>query len=599
MEESHPNWKTVPVEILHKTFQLVDKKTLREIALVCKAWTHAAQAVLYQTVHLRSLWKLKSFCNSVEHRPNLGKNVKSFSPFLNSVPVSDPEDAERKKLITILLSSYLPNIEAFGESSKTHYLLTMNALLDSQLTRLKSLKKPSDSPESSEVANYTTCALLMKDRLEELHIHDRYDSITDRKAVESYYDRLYDKLHQFDKLGSLDICKKTNKEVQMLEYITESCKVLKEIKFNFIDINNRAHPQASRASFKDLKPRTNIKLIDGYVNSSGVCTVIPYIIRKFPQLQKFSLGVRGEDSIVTDADTINDLFKLMSEIEFFDIHGLRVDPNTGWDIVGNRLAASSNPGSESVTFSYLGNYSPVQSCSLSFDKKDGFTDSAFIVRYPTWERNWVNLDFVKKNGKYLQGVRIEYSNREFILSPHDPKELPDDFMRHIIAHCPNLKKLYIDTFILRRHSYFKMDLHKKLSLDKFVLQGCVLYPGALEQLSICVPYIGNLEISCGLTYSTNTEDGPTALNFKLENAIEIFMPHTTIDSITIYQDQDEPIYVQIHSLKEKKSYFYYCDFMVETDDYFKRVTEKEFYNKSRDTHVYICSKTKPELDITI
>ncbi|CAO3633381.1 unnamed protein product [Mucor hiemalis] len=532
MEESHPNWKTVPVEILHKTFQLVDKKTLREIALVCKAWTHAAQAALYQTVHLRSLWKLKSFCNSVEHRPNLGKNVKSFSPFFNSVPVSDPEDAERKKLITILLSSYLPNIEAFSESTKTHYLLTMNALLDSQLTRLKSLKKPSDSPESSEVANYTTCALLMKDRLEELHIRDR------------------------------------------------------------------AHPQASRASFKDLKPRTNIKLIDGYVNSSGVCTVIPYILRKFPQLQKFSLGVRGEDSIVTDADTINDLFKLMSEIESFDIHGLRADPNAAWDIVGNRLVASSNPGSESVTFSYLGNYSPVQICSLSFHKKDGFTDSAFVVRYPTWERNWVNLDFVKKNGKYLRGVRIEYSNREFILSPHDPKELPDNFMRHIIAHCPNLKKLYIESFILRRHSYFKMDLHEKLSLDKFVLHGCVLYPGALEQLSICVPYIGNLEIS-GLTYSTNTEDGPTALNFKLENAIEIFMPHTTIDSITIYQDQDEPIYVQIHSLKEKKSYFYYCDFMVETDDYFKRVTEKEFYSKSRDTHVYICSKTKPELDITI
>lgn len=107
MEEAHPDWKSVPVEILHKTFILVETKSLREISFVCKAWTHAAQAALYQTVSLRSLLRLKSFYNTVEHRPNLGKNVKTFSiPFR-------PEEVQLKRLVTTLLTTYLPNIEFF------------------------------------------------------------------------------------------------------------------------------------------------------------------------------------------------------------------------------------------------------------------------------------------------------------------------------------------------------------------------------------------------------------------------------------------------------------------------------------------------------
>lgn len=592
MEEAHPDWKSVPVEILHKTFILVETETLREISFVCKAWTHAAQAALYQTVSLRSLLQLKSFYDTVEHRPNLGKNVKKFSiPFR-------PEEVQLKRLVTTLLTTYLPNVEFFYEPYKSEYLHTMNALLDSQLTRLKSLREPFQTSGLCEIANYTTCALLMKDRLSELHVSDRYWSMTDANIGESYLGRLYDKLHQFNKLEILHIDRKTNKEVEMLEYIVESCKTLRELNFNFASYNNLARSQVYGASYATLIPRSNVKTINGYINALSISTVIPYIIRKFLQLQKIVMKVRTDIPIYTDEDTINSLYEFLANVKEFSINGLGANPDTAWDIVGNRWVAASAPGSEGVTFAHNGTRSTVQMCSISLRRENGLTNTCFAVKYPRWNRNWINLEFVKKYGEYLQMILIEYSVGDELGTIDELRELPDNFVEQVITHCPNLNTLSFEGFNLRPFPYFKMDSCKEFSLCKFSLLSCAVYPGALEQLSLSITHIQHFYLSIWQNHSRNVEVGFTGLDFPIENSIEIIMPYTSIDMITIEQHEEEPIYVKLYSFEEKSSCFYYCDLMIEGNDHLKEITEEEYFSRNHCRHINIFSDTIPELYIT-
>ncbi|CAO3608936.1 unnamed protein product [Mucor hiemalis] len=313
----------------------------------------------------------------------------------------------------------------------------MNALLDSQLTRLKSLREPFPTSGLCEIANYTTCALLMKDRLSELHVSDRYWSMTDANIGESYLGRLYDKLHQFNKLEILHIDRKTNKEVEMLEYIVESCKTLRELNFNFASYNNLARSQVYGASYATLIPRSNVKTINGYINALSISTVIPYIIRKFLQLQKIVMKVRTDISIYTDEDTIDSLYEFLANVKEFSINGLGANPDTAWDIVGNRWVAASAPGSE-------GRKRP---------------DKYMLCRQVSpLDRNWINLEFVKKYGEYLQMVLIEYCVGDEFGTIDELRELPDNFVQQVITHCPNLNTLSFEGFNLRPFPYFKMDL---------------------------------------------------------------------------------------------------------------------------------------------
>lgn len=129
----------------------------------------------------------------MNHRPALGKNVKTFAcdVYANDKP-------EKEDILTLLLSTHLPHVERFSYSNQISYFPIVNALLNNQSIHLKSLAKPNIYATVSDISNYSTCALLMRDRLNKLQICDIFDDIKDPKQAKSLFNLFYNNLHQFD-----------------------------------------------------------------------------------------------------------------------------------------------------------------------------------------------------------------------------------------------------------------------------------------------------------------------------------------------------------------------------------------------------------------
>lgn len=587
VNEAHPNWKTLPVEILHKTFSLNAAKESCEIALVCKSWTHSAQTVLYSYVTISTLRKLKSFQNAVQNNPKLGKNVKFFVCRVPSY--SDTEEAERDSILTTLLSMYLPNVESFDtEHHRFSYLPVLDALLDSQLARLQTLTEPSYNAGKGEIANYTTCALLMRGRLDTLQLWDRSVPTKEAKRNKPYFDRLYNKIQEFEKLRTIDIRRDTNEEIQVLENVVEACKTLERIKFDFFSPEPPPETTTSSIAISKLSRRPNIESISGDVNTWSFSTVLSYIIHKFPKLQTLQLGVYPNSSMVKGQRAVTQLFEHMSKIDDFSVVGLPVRQNAIWDAIGGYWATTAAKlGSKQLKIHYNDSSSATK-CQLSLRKRG--KNSMETSVYPS-HPGWKHINFIEDYGKYLGSLDFGCSvDLEYSIT--DLHELPENFMAHLMKHCPRLKSLTIEGSILERLSYFDMDLHKKFSsLSELNFQCCMIYAGVLEPLSFMLPKLKKLCLGYGFIYCP-TGDISTTLEVPDGTLTEIIMPHTTIDLVVIEGSSDELIYIKVYALASKKYHRYLIDFERDDETFMKDITEEEFSQGRK--RVYICCRNKPD-----
>ncbi|CAO3619532.1 unnamed protein product [Mucor hiemalis] len=398
VNNANPNWKSLPVEISHKIFLLVWWSTGRtkgycEVTLVCKSWTHPAQAVLFTNVTVRSFLQLKRLQDAMNHRPTLGKNVKTFM-----CDVYDGEKTKKEDILTSLLSTHLPNVERFSSSQRISYLPIVNALLNNRLIHLKNLENPNIYATESDVTNYSTCALLMKDRIKELQICDTFDAIKDPKQAKSLFNLLYNNLHQFDKLSTLSIKNDTNEVIKDLEYITSACKTLEELSFNFSSLKNLTHvsPTAFRAfdTISEFVPELSIKSIKGYVKTADFYKVFSYIIHKFPQLQNFSLSVNTKDPAITDNQTITLLQKNMSKFNNCSV-SIKVNNDTVWDIIGGAWVETSKLGSEHLEIDYS---EEREQCELAIQKRKKKETPTVTRVYPSYDDSWVHNSFIENYG---------------------------------------------------------------------------------------------------------------------------------------------------------------------------------------------------------
>ncbi|CAO3619528.1 unnamed protein product [Mucor hiemalis] len=147
--------------------------------------------------------------------------------------------------------------------------------------------------------------------------------------------------------------------------------------------------------------------------------------------------------------------------------------------------------------------------------------------------------------------------------------------------------------MLRRSPYVNFDLSKKLLLSLLCIKYCSFYAGALEQLSFSLPKLKKLQLGFFINYCRKDEDITT--DEPTDEALEIIMPHTTIDCIEFEHPGEEPFYLKFYSLSEQKYYRYLVDFDFEVTDerHKKLISEEEYLDNDDEKHYYICSQTLP------
>ncbi|CAO3619473.1 unnamed protein product [Mucor hiemalis] len=574
------------------------QKQLREIALVCKSWTESAQAALYVKVAISTNSKLKSFLHTVEQKPILGMNVKSFKYFYRGKDQSDVVGS-----IATLLSGLLPNLQFFYvKNDLFSYVPVLNALLESHLTSLKVIHTPVSNLSKCEVANYTTCALLMRDRLEKLHITDYYRAITEATESRLYFDRLYNKLHQFDKLNHLVIKKRTNNGIQVFEYIVEACKTLERIQFDFDDDDEfvpQLLTQGASDTITKFSPRSNIKFINGTMYIHSFSLIFSYIVHKFPQLRVISLRMISDGRTFIEPHTITLLYQHLSKLDHCSVTDLAIRPEDLGDAIGSYWDSTSMLGSNDISVRYPKNFIPGEHILLSVSRRD--QDSLQTNLYSS-NNDWMHGSFVETYGKYIGNISIAFDSHEEDNSDDstDVHELPADSVPHLLQHCPHLKSLRIEGCILRQPSYFGIDLSYKTSLSKLTFSHCIIHAGVLEQLSLLVSDIEQVIVEYDVRNHRTENDVPSLdLTTSTEKPIEIMMPHTTIDSIVLYQIREEdPLRIKVYSTTEKKYYLFMCDYDYEDGnngtEITKTISEEEFLSSAElGRYVYVCCQNVP------
>lgn len=181
----------------------------------------------------------------------------------------------------------------------------------------------------------------MRDRLENLFISNVARN-AEVKTGELYFDRLFSKLDRFKKLKHLKLdYDTTDDDIQVLEYVFESCKALKSIQF---DLHTRDSefdlPLLTPLTFTSVDeisqmiPRADIKTIVARVDAANFPTILLYLTHKFPLLQVLRIDVHGSESAPTDNHTLTRLFDYISKLETFSTPFLVVDQRLLLDSIG-------------------------------------------------------------------------------------------------------------------------------------------------------------------------------------------------------------------------------------------------------------------------
>ncbi|CAO3619476.1 unnamed protein product [Mucor hiemalis] len=581
MEHLHPNWKTLPVEILHKTFSAIEQRHLPESPF---RFEFAAKKLF--TYHAT--------------KANIRKECQVFQVSLLWQTIT-----EEVTSIATLLSGFFPNLQSLTvRRERFSYVPVLNALLESHLTRLKTIHEPTLNLSQSEVATYTTCALLMRDRLETLHIFDNYKAITEAAESRLYFDRLYSKLHQFDKVNNLIIKLKTNFGIQVLDNIVESCKALEQINFNFVSSIVGASSQRLSLDdsdpFAKFTPRSNIKSINGTMYIPAFSLIFSYIMHKFSQLQSIYLYLVTDSITTIDPQTITLLFKYLSKFDKYSVSNLTILDEDLCDTIGEYWKSSSKLGSQHVTIHNGKEFIADGFIFLNVAREKGSTHTELYA----YDLEEIHVSFIENYGRYIEsliyGFRVD--EEEFGAASTDFNELPEHLILHLLKHCPHLKSLRIEGSILRQPSFFEIDMTYKFSLSKLAFDHCVIHAGVLEQLSLLVPKLDRLIIGYNVRYRRYGNDVLTQEEESItEEAIEINMPHTTIDTLVVFQmEENDPLNIKLYSVSEQKFYLFTCDYDFEdgkngTEMLIKSITEEEEIASRSDLgrRVYISCQNVP------
>lgn len=495
--------KGLPSEIFNCIFfhlQYMGIRNLCECALVCKAWLPSVQNRLYSAVYIQRLIQLEQFHRTVEHNLTIGSMVKNLTlstfctdnAWKSSKCDSVGSDKFKKDVLYNLKSSLLldclPNLVILKGPDICALLL--QALQDSKLESLKRFNTFTRGEEES--VDYTSCALLMKNRLENLEETFFRDWLS--------YGNLYGRLGEFSQLKELKLGQKSGEKILLLEEIVATCPSLEEIQIHFTEESNSS--SLSIDKIRNFVPTANIKTLWLAFTNDVDEKFIAYLTHKFPRLDRLSLcGL----AVRLNHQVLEQFLQNLSRMKMFDSPCFSMDHILIRSTISKFWAATSPPGKKRVEFSFF-DHDSIESLEL---KHDGAS-----ICYSLSNAEQKHMEFLKENGKFLQAV-----DYDFELEDHRERHLSAGaYLAHIVAYCPNIQDINLTNCILNPGDGLPS---KKCSLRDLHIYNREIQEGALEWLSSFLSRVDFLLVSDEDSLGNST------------NTYVIRMPYTKVNTILV------------------------------------------------------------------
>lgn len=514
------SWKDLPVETLYSIIKFVPyglyRNTVLQCALVCQSWNNAMNHRLYTNVALRSIASLSKFSRSIIENVNLAIIV--------------------NRLHTLL--SNLPNLQHLTCLESSSFVSVTDALLDSKLGRLITLRETDKFKCSND---YVTCILHMKDRLR--------DVILVGEGVP--YSRLYDRLHQFEKLELVTVKRVFKSPVEEIDLIVERCRSLRKLEVHIeekvpadgVDESNTLVLSSPRLAVHSLE----IKRIDGEVHQS----LLDYIMHKFPNLTDFALKVNRVK--VTEVMTFRRLIYYLSKVRTLSLDTITANAEWICKGVGSyweqvRLQQPDTLIRLAIMVNRV--ETGVATLELHKDKDDLYT--AVDINYSQI------LNLLANYGNNLQGIEIGGLSRKSVIegNSHEEFEVIVKLAASGFMFCRQLSKVFLCECDLRHTE--ENQVIKKAYLQDIRFMSCSIGDRAINTLFGGLSHINKLSFQmCDYYNERNQETQSICIN----------IPNTIINTISIeeysnYSHKAAHVFVSISTIAKNSphrvKYYYRC-----------------------------------------
>lgn len=567
MVELHSSRDGLPSEIYNCILQYVDTKYLFECALICKAWLPPVRNRLYSIVCIKHFEQLGQFYQTVEQDPRLGMKVKSL--ILRDFPRNhDWEERDNitdgaLNILTPLLYSCLPRLESLQDDTGIAFTPLLLALKESQLTLLRKLEPLRAAADENELAIYISCALLIKDRLENLLITD----LSRGNGERLYSDPLYSKLGQFCRLKELNIERSTGHGIPLLEYVVESCPSLESIEFYFKDeddLHNNSDTFNDR--IENFTPCRSVKKLRSPNYRALDETFLVYVMHKFPQLKEFGMSYGGETPLRVSQQVLKQFLHYLHRRRRFSTPTFTMNHDIIIDTINSHWVATLSKCKKHVEF-----------CFSEYVMEEGvaFSHTDVTIYYPVSNNeHWKYVDFLKQNGRFLTEVHFSFEADDFF--PTDRSILPDDAFAQAFAHCPNIQEIWLEEFtVVPINAALRDEGKEQYSLRELFLLCCKIQEGGLESVSAGLSHVKHLQV-----YEVNYA------HIDMNKIIR--MPYTVVDMLTIGVFIGGSRFVHFYNVTDGKVSYYalYSDKKDALPS-----TEEDYFNAPECDRVQVCFKT--------
>lgn len=524
MQDFITNRERLPAEIYNYILQYVNTKELCKYALICKAWLPFVQVHLYSRVRLNRFSQLEQFHRTVEQNSTIGSKVRSLT--LSNIVDNRSGDEHLLKerairILTPLLHTCLPNLEILQDQDSIIYTPLKRALLDFQLKALRRVEPPiSWKAGTLEWFNYIPCALLIKDRLENLEI-------TNSINWRSHYD-LYSRLGEFSQLKKLRLRRKSGEKILLLEDIVKTCPSLESIRIIFTEGSNSSSVSVDK--IRNYVPAANIKRLSLYSKEAYNEEFFAYVLHKFPRLVSLRIACEKRTPVGINQQVVEQLLHFLSRMNDFASPFFNMDPSLMRGTISRFWAATSAPGEKCVEFSFF-----------KYDSRDGFQveEDGASISYSLSNAEQKQVEFLKDNGKYLQHVKYDFELRDH-RNETERYLSAGAYLTHVFTYCPNIKELWALGCILNPGDALPS---KKYSLDDMFITSCEIQEGAFEWLSAILSEVKQLNV--GEEYGYGGSD-----------TLVIRMPHTKVDTFFLGVLEGSLLYVKLINTSDRNTSYH-------------------------------------------
>lgn len=532
----------LPEELLDIIFDFVreasDFRCLCQCILVCKKWKTSAQRSLYSSIQLESELQTITLLNTMSHKKN--RSPGKFTKFL--AYNGHYEEREKKVPLWIkLFTKWFPNVRQVfsGKDDPKYYKKLIKAYHQGRWQNLEGI---GSCPEES-VQNHNECALLHRNTLKILHIHDSHKN--------SKASNLYNQLELFPNLRQLYIETNRHNFFEFSEHATKHIHKLKTLHYdNLATTNFESLTPYKYVDLSSITPQPEITSLTIEAASYENDNFLLYLMKKYPKLQTISINDLSSaimynkvllDKIKSSKDkfSLSVLSQFMLFVSKCRIHSIDLLYTTlnvdelfikFWDLCDpgfqKMFAISYAEGSED-----WGNIetqpSDDESLAHIYMNADYRTHSnSMIVDYKLCKTVFPHLRLIEKTGKeidhlvacigpvFYRDTRIE-EDQELL------HMLEGKWFSHIVQHCTKLKTLRVlQTHIIWYSSV--RDFPINTFITDLTLEQVVICQNTLRRISYLLPSLTRLVLR-HIYYDRITTNCDTS---KLESIID--MPTATL-----------------------------------------------------------------------